>query len=191
MPPAAESASVFFSYNSHDRLLLEPLAVRLIEEHDVWLDKWDLRAGREYTSEIDNALRTCSAGAVFLGAHGWGTHHLREARFIMERAEADADFTAIPVLLPGATEESIDEAGDFFRSRHRVDFRDGMGTEEAFQILRAAIIGASQGPPAMSASKVRRDAQRWSGTVSVPADLLHRLCMNRAESQPCPARSNR
>lgn len=157
-----EGYEIFISHNSQDKDLIVQILERLYE-YDIrtWLDKWDLRPAHEWAPAIEEALQSCDSCAVFLGANGWGQHHLAEARLALGRKEQRPDFKVIPVLLPGAREDDINVLGNLFSRQHRVDFTNGPDDEEAFRRLLAAIRGEAPGPPPLTVFTIKRDAAHW------------------------------
>lgn len=174
MPP--QQFDLFMSHKKQDKPLVEQIGARLLDEYSIrtWLDQWDLRAGREWEDEIEWALESCTACAVFLSGNGWGAYHLKEARAALERAQRHPEFTVIPVLLPGAREQDMQALPDLFHKMHRVDFSTGINDESAFRALMSAVRGESQGPPTMTAFTIRRDAQRWEQAPGQDKSLLYR-----------------
>jgi WD40 repeat protein len=158
-----ERYDLFISHNSLDKSLIDPIVQRLYGEFEIrpWLDKWDIPAATDWSSEIESALQECSACAVFLGANGWGPHHLDEAKLAFRRKEQRPDFKVIPVLLPGAGAKDINLLEDLFKRRHRVDFTNDINDEDAFRRLLSAIQGQAPGPPEETVFTIRRDAKRW------------------------------
>ena len=158
-----EKYELFISHNSLDKSLIDPIVQRLYAEFEIrsWLDKWDIPAEADWASVIERALRECSACAVFLGANGWGPHHLDEAKLAVERKRRHPDFKVIPILLPGASAKDISALEDLFKRRHRVDFSNDINDEDAFRRLLSAIRGQAPGPPEETVFTIRRDAKRW------------------------------
>ena len=159
-----EKYDLFISHNSLDKSLIEPIVMRLYAEFEIrpWLDKWDIPAAADWASVIKGALHECSACAVFLGANGWGPHHLDEAKLALERKTQHPDFKVIPVLLPGAGAKDISALEELFKRRHRVDFTNDINDEGAFRRLLSAIRGEAPGPPEETVFTIRKDAKRWN-----------------------------
>lgn len=159
----SEVYDIFISHNSRDKEVIVPILERLNDEYDIrtWLDKWDLFAASDWASAIEEALQSCASCAVFLGSHGWGQHHLAEARQALSRKERHPNFKVIPILLPGAGEDDINVLADLFTRQHRVDFTNGLDDEEAFRRLLAAIRGDAPGPPPVTVFSIKRDAVHW------------------------------
>ena len=173
----ADRFDIFVSHNSRDKPLIDPIVQRLYDEFDIrcWLDKWDLYASAEWEPAIRQALESCNACAVVLGASGWGPHHLDEARLALDRRDREAGFRIFPVLLPGANSSDMAIVGDLFERVHRVDFSNGVDDEEAFQRLLAAIRGEAPGPPLMTVFAVNRAARQWQQSgLSERESVLYR-----------------
>src|SRR5215210_698819 len=167
---------VFLSHNSKDKPVVEQLAERLLEDYGIrcWVDKWALRASDDWERELQRVLNSCEACAVLLGERGWGVYHLKEARAALERQNQDPAFRVIPVPLPKASERDMEVLGDFFQRAQRVNFADGIGDEEAYQSLVAAIRGKPPGPPLMSVYRILRDAERWEQSPPKDKSKLYR-----------------
>src|SRR6185436_2409865 len=172
-----EYPKVFISHNSRDKRLIVPLLERLNDEFQVetWLDEWALRPAHEWEPAIEKDLRNCDSCAIFLGANGWGKHHIVEARLALAYKEQNSNFTVIPVLLPDAHEEDMAVFGDLFSRQHRVDFTDGVENEEAFRRLLAAVRGEAPGPPPLTLFTIKKDASQWHQmALSDRASVLYR-----------------
>ena len=117
---------VFLSHNSADKEAVELLARRLTEEAGLnpFLDKWHLVPGEPWQEALEVALDCSATVAVFVGPSGVSPWHNEEMRAALNRAVRTRDeYRVIPVLLPGASEESV--AG-FLALRSWVDFRPGL-----------------------------------------------------------------
>lgn len=132
---------VFLSHNSADKPLVEVLARRLREEAGLspFLDKWHLIPGEPWQEALEEALTQSATVAVFIGPSGISPWHNAEMRAALDRAIRTRDeYRVIPVLLPGACEESV---STFLAQRVWVDFRSGLDDAEAFARLVAGIKG--------------------------------------------------
>lgn len=167
---------LFFSHNSQDKRLVKQIAERLYVDYGIrpWLDAWDIPGGADWGAEIERALNSCTACAIFLGGNRWGkTWHLREAKFALDRQKRYPDFPVIPVLLPGARNEDTAELGDFFEKFQRVDFQNGLNDEEMFRKLAASIEKEGAGPPPMSVRSIERDAKSWDQSGRTDKNILY------------------
>jgi WD40 repeat protein len=132
---------VFLSHNSADKDAVELLARRLTEETDLtpFLDRWHLIPGQPWQERLEQALAASHTVAVFVGPSGVSPWHNEELRAALDKAMRSRDeYRVIPVLLPGATEESL---SDFLARRAWVDFRPGLDDADAFDRLVAGVRG--------------------------------------------------
>ena len=139
------SYDVFFSYHTRDHAAVERVA-RLLHERgiQVFLDRWYLAAGQPWPQALEQALASCGAVAVFLGAEGLGPWQQRERDLALDRQGRDPGFPVIPVLLSPA-----DPALGFLRLNTWVDLSAGAADEAALEILAAAIRRQPPGPLAL------------------------------------------
>jgi WD40 repeat protein/energy-coupling factor transporter ATP-binding protein EcfA2 len=139
---AAETQyDVFLSHNSVDREAVEIIARRLDDEAKLhpFLDKWHLIPGKPWQEAVEEALAQSETVAVFVGPSGISPWHNEEMRTGLDQAvRTRDDYRVIPVLLPGANEESLT---GFLSRRTWVDFRPGLDDAEAFERLVAGIKG--------------------------------------------------
>ncbi len=175
---AARTYDVFLSHNSQDKAEIEEIALRLQDDASItsWLDAWAIRGGVSWEREIETALSSCKSCAVFLGKHGWGQYHLKEARYALQRHAQLAEFPVIPVLLPGARAQDQSELGDFFEATQCINFAGGLYADEPFERLAASIRSETpypEGPPQISPYTIRRDARRWVRSRRKDKSLLY------------------
>jgi WD40 repeat protein/energy-coupling factor transporter ATP-binding protein EcfA2 len=151
-PPGAADTpphfDVYFSYNSRDRALVEPIAARLKRAGlEPWLDRWALTPGGDWQRELGAGLDACVACAVFVGAHDIGAWELQEVTVAIDRAATQRGFRVFPVLLPGVDEPfDPNRLPHFLRARTWVDFRDPRHDRRALQHLINAVKGVPFGP---------------------------------------------
>src|SRR5438552_12752671 len=139
--------NVFLSHSHTDALWVEELARRLEDEAKlhVWLDKWVLVPGGQWQQELARALDQANSCAVCIGEHtpmGWCREEMERA---LNRQTKDSSFRVIPVLLPGAKKEYVD---NFLELRTWVDFSKN-DPAYAFHLLVSGIKGQPPGrwPP--------------------------------------------
>lgn len=100
--PATKSAAgfdVFLSYSSGDRAQVESIALKLENRGiRVYFDKWDLRPGSVWKSELQKALKVAPSAIVFVG-RSMGPWHENETRVLLSQA-AKRRIPIIPALLP-------------------------------------------------------------------------------------------
>jgi len=114
---------------------------------------------------------------VIVGPHGWGKYQLdNEVRPAVLRRSADSSFHVIPVLLPGVNIESLVDFGEFFSRSHWVAFQNAPDEATAIRTLAYAVRGENafpEGPPRLTASRVRFDAIRWDAGSRRDESLLY------------------
>ncbi len=70
---AARMCDVFLSYNSADRGTVRRIADSLRNsEIRVWFDQDEIRPGTAWIDQLEDAIETCQAAAVFVGKDGEG-----------------------------------------------------------------------------------------------------------------------
>ncbi|MBS0151483.1 MAG: SUMF1/EgtB/PvdO family nonheme iron enzyme [Nitrospira sp.] len=139
----AEHYDVFLSYHLSDKELVERIA-RSLRDHGLkpFLDQWYLVRGRLWPQELENALGSCGAVAVFIGPGEMGPWQEKEVYFAVERQTRNPDFPVIPVLLPGS-----DPALGFLLGEYTwVDLRQGIDDPRLLSLLAGAIRGEVPGP---------------------------------------------
>ena len=143
---SASTYDVFLSYSGVDKAEVELLATRLQREAGLlpFLDKWHLVPGEPWQSELDRAIEQSSTAAIFFGPQGRGAWQIEEMQVLLDKAARSRnDFRVVPVLLPGASAETLDA---FLKQRTWVDFRSGLNDVSAFQRLVAGIKGEAIEP---------------------------------------------
>lgn len=141
------STDVFLSYRSRDRPLVAEIAHRLREAHlTLWFDLESQTAGRQWMTEIGEAIEDAGAVAVCVGPDSLGGWEDEEVAVALRKAVDDPEFRVFPVLLPGV-EAPFDpnRLPHFLRTRTWVDLRAGLGDERAFQNLVNAVKGVPFG----------------------------------------------
>jgi energy-coupling factor transporter ATP-binding protein EcfA2 len=137
---------VFFSYSGVDKAEVELLATRLQREAGLqpFLDKWHLVPGEPWQPELERAIEQSSTAAIFFGPQGRGAWHIEEVQVLLDKAARSRnDFRVVPVLLPGASADTLDA---FLKQRTWVDFRSGLDDLSAFKRLVAGIKGEAIEP---------------------------------------------
>jgi energy-coupling factor transporter ATP-binding protein EcfA2 len=137
---------VFLSHKGDDKPEVELIATRLKGEAGLrpFLDKWQLRPGMSWQTELENAIDRSASAAIFFGPHSTGPWHNEEIKVLLDKAARTRDdFRVIPVLLPGANANTI---SGFLKQRTWVDFRSGLDNQSAFQRLVAGIKGEAVEP---------------------------------------------
>jgi hypothetical protein len=145
---------VFLSHHSSDKPLVEIIAARLEDEAGLkpFLDKWHLVPGEAWEEELEEALDKSATCAVFLGPSALGAWHNEEMRAALDERVRNKSFRVVPILLPGAEPKDKSTLPRFLRRLTWVDFRAGLGDQEAFHRLVAGIKGL---PPGRQVSSLR------------------------------------
>lgn len=96
---------VFLSHNSADKAPVKAIAEKLRAEGlRPWLDEWELRPGLPWQPNIEAALESSAAVAVFVGPDGFGPWERLEMRAALS-LQVEKGNPVIPVALPGMPEE--------------------------------------------------------------------------------------
>src|SRR3954447_5389193 len=169
MPLAAASVdSVFVCHNSADKPAVERIAEALRRAKiEPWLDRWKLAPGEEFATEIESAMRDCSAIAVFIGPIGpsnWQKVEINRAINI----SIETGKPLIPVLLPDAQEDLL---GDFLKDRVPVRFRSA-DDADGVRLLICGIRGESpDDAPSVGPSSTFDDGCPYAGLLGY--DVRH------------------
>ncbi len=135
---------VFLSHSHVDAVWVEQLAQRLEDEAGLltWLDKWVLVAGQSWQQAMAQGLYQAKTCAVCIGERtplGWFREEIERA---LNHQTRYPTFSVIPVLLPGAKTENVD---NFLELRTWVDFREPADDAYAFHVLVCGIKGIAPG----------------------------------------------
>jgi len=138
---------VFLSHNSKDKAAVEQLARLLRDQHQIksWLDKWNLVPGDSWQQAIEEALDSCRAFAVFIGPSGIGSWENPEMQVALDIRVKDRQRRVIPILLPGAPDNTTLKLPLFLRLLTWVDFRGGLDDKTALYLLYCGIKGLAPG----------------------------------------------
>ncbi len=118
---------VFLSHNSKDKPAVIELAKALKARGiEVWLDVWQLRPGKRWQKELEEAIRTAPTVAVLVSKDGLGPWQDAETDAALRRSVNDKT-PIIPVLLPGATDKP--KLPLFLEGYTWVNLRDGFDGE--------------------------------------------------------------
>jgi len=133
---------VFLSYHWRDRERIEVIAEVLSAEYklSVFLDRWYLVPGQPWPQALENAMKSCRAAVVCVGAGEMGPWQIREMNLALERQAREPGFPVIPVLLPGA-----DPSLGFLTQNTWIDLRAAPVDRNALSSLSAAIRRESPG----------------------------------------------
>lgn len=148
-PDAPPISTLFLSYGSPDRELVEQVA-RVLRDEDgyrVWFDQWELEPGAEWVDRLGDILIEASHCLVFFGPQKLRPWQREEVRVAIDRRVTKAEsFTVIPVLLPGAGNRPPDSGLErFLLSRQWCDFTGGLDDANGWHRLRSGIERRSPG----------------------------------------------
>jgi energy-coupling factor transporter ATP-binding protein EcfA2 len=94
---------LFLSYSSADAGIIVDIAHRLRDEGlETFLDRWSLPAGVRWRPELEKALGSCKAVAIFIGPGEMGSWQQREVDVALDLQSRNPNLPVIPVLLPGS-----------------------------------------------------------------------------------------
>ncbi len=131
---------IFLSYNREDQGAVELLARQLREEGiEPWLDYKDWIWVSRNINGIRTAYDLCKIWLVCIGAKGLDPSLNTEIQTAIYSRDNGGAFYVIPVLLPGADREGLNNLPGLVESTQRVEFPESMDDEESFRHLLAAI----------------------------------------------------
>ncbi len=108
-----------------------------------FLDKWNLVPGEPIEDALIQALEHSDSAVIFVGPGGDGPWQSEEMRNILKRAvKSHNEFRAIPVLLPGASAEALENS--FLGSRLWIEFKS-LDDDDALLRMAKAIKGEAFG----------------------------------------------
>jgi hypothetical protein len=170
---------VFRCHNSQEKDAVRIINEILRQEYGLstYLDEATLVGGEAWEQAIQGALARSKACAVIVGPRGWGKYQLdNEVRQAVRRRQHDPSFRVIPVLLPGVNIHALTDFGEFFSQTHWVTFHDSPDEPTAIRTLTYAVRGENafpEGPPRLTASRVRFDAIRWDAGARRDNSMLY------------------
>ena len=133
-------------YPSKDKPIVEQFAHKLEAKGvKVWLDKWNLIPGEAWQEDLETALDESQTIVVFVGPHDISPWENEEMRSAIEERVQDKSRRVIPVLLPGAPDNTSLKLPRFLKRLTWVDMRKGIDDEESFHRLVSGIKGVSPG----------------------------------------------
>lgn len=146
--PEPRRPHVFLSYSGDSEPFVESLALRLQGDARLafWFGPWHSVPGEERLRQMDHAIATAEASAVFIGPsrrfEAWQCEATRAA--LERRVEGSSSFRVIPVLLPGASRPRRGDLPPFLRRFEPVEFRVP-NDEQAYIRLLTGILGIGPG----------------------------------------------
>jgi len=133
-----EVYDVFLSHNGQDRPAVRQIAKSLQDRGlYVWLDEWELAAGRPFQEIIEELIATVLSAAALVGADGLGPWEIPEMRVCLSRM-VQCRLPVVPVPLPGCP--NTPELPSFRAGSTWVDLRGGI-TEDGLDRLHWGITG--------------------------------------------------
>ena len=186
-PAVMDELDIFLSYHRTpgDQARVERVRARLATVGvRAFMDRTHLVAGLPYYEALEQALRRCSAVAVFVGAElgGW---QVKERSFALERQlqehKLGRAFPVVPVLLPGAKVETA-----FLFQNTWVDLRtaddDDAEIDKLLAALRYAQAHGGERRPLLEVCPYRglndfgeEDAALFHGREALVDQLLERV----------------
>ncbi len=140
-----QATKLFLSYNSHDREAVLKVRAHLpANEFDAFFDAEALDPGKPWIGVVDDAVRTASVVAVFLGRSGLGPWQMREMTFALDRQVRETGapkLAVVPVLLPGC---DVRDAPGLLITNTWIDLRAGLDLDALLLGLRRAVGKAPQ-----------------------------------------------
>jgi hypothetical protein len=145
----ARTYDVFLCHNGEDKPAVRDLAFKLHTKGiEAWLDKAELPGGVHWLKQAAEALQQCRSCAFFVGPNGLGQWQEPELQMAVKRhvkagnGDRELPFPVIPVLLPGADENSLPKYLDGYTW---VAFAQTLDDDEAVQRLACYIRGTTPG----------------------------------------------
>lgn len=134
-----EIFDVFLAHNNNDKALIELIAKELrYRDIKPWLDNEQIRPGRWFQGEIQDAIRQVKSAAIFIGTNGLGKWQEVELRTLISIC-VEKDIPVIPVLLPGVS--NLPPELLFLREMNWVKFSDSIYDKNAIDKLEWGITG--------------------------------------------------
>jgi WD40 repeat protein len=160
--PMAGSSHVFISHEGIEADPARDLAQKLRAAGiAVWIDVDDLKPGKLWMAELEEAIVRASSFVIYVGSNGIAGWVDRELRLALDRNTKNPSFTIFPVLGPGANPDRLPA---FLRQHQWVDLR-AASAETAIRSL----VDELQAPAAPVA--VHPDSQRCPFLGLLPFSL--------------------
>ncbi|WP_204140665.1 toll/interleukin-1 receptor domain-containing protein [Halomicronema sp. CCY15110] len=152
---------VFLAHSSKDKPSIRQI-YRELKQRGLrpWLDEEEIVPGAQFQDEIQRAIGTVKAAAIFIG-EDLGKWQEFELRALIQRCVSKS-VRIIPVLLPGI--ESIPEDEYFLSQYQFVKFGETLQNQKAFDLLEWGITGVK---PQNLDSVSLPDAQDFSNKATV------------------------
>ncbi|MCX7112095.1 MAG: toll/interleukin-1 receptor domain-containing protein [Proteobacteria bacterium] len=165
--------TLFLSYAGADRAIATALKEGLIRagfDQPLWQDIDQIRGGDNWLITLKEALRDCSGYVIVVGPggiHRWVRFELYAA--IRRYFESNEQFPVFPVLLPGASPQSLPSFLSIIQAEKLPDHPE----PEDYQRLAAVLarLLAKHGAEAAPTDAVMLDRSPWPGLVSYDRSL--------------------
>lgn len=138
--------NAFISYHSTDALAVGAVAVRLRDgEHfSIWFDKWEIAGGDDLLESMKTGIDNAACVVLFIGPGDMGPWQEQEGeKAIRDRLRRGRNLRIIPVLLPGAKQDSSNPLQDFLGGLKWVQFNHSLDEVEPWALLVAGIRGTA------------------------------------------------
>ncbi|MBN3940655.1 GUN4 domain-containing protein [Nostoc sp. NMS9] len=134
---------VFLAHNSLDKPEVQVIAAALRQRNlEPWIDDEQIRPGRPFQDEIQQAIPLVKSAAIFFGVRGLGRWQSWELRSLINQC-VKRNIPVIPVLLPGV--DQLPENLLFLEEFRWVCFSESIGDERALSLLEWGITGIKPG----------------------------------------------
>lgn len=146
--PEPRRPHIFLSYSGDSEPFVESLALRLYGDARLafWFGPWHSVPGEERLRDMEDAVATAEAAAVFIGParrlEAWQSEATRAA--LERRVEGSTSFRVIPVLMPGASRPRRGDLPPFLRRFEPVELR-AANDEQAYARLLSSLLGVGPG----------------------------------------------
>ncbi len=118
-----EMYDVFLSYNTEDKPVVARL-VKQLSERGVkpWFDDNELRLGKSFLDQFNEALKSVRAMVIFFGITGkMGPYQEEEVKAAFHESK-ERDFPIVPVILDSAPSDT--EIPSYLKDRVRINFQE-------------------------------------------------------------------
>jgi hypothetical protein len=131
---------IFLSYHSTDETAVENIAKVLVNRGaKPFLDKWNMKPGQPWLTEIEAALQASRAFGAIIGPAGLGPIQVAEMRAALYRMFRERGYPVIPILLPGADPAKRSSLPSFLAQQTWVDLRGGLDNKKELERLLSQI----------------------------------------------------
>lgn len=134
-----EQFDVFLAYNSLDKPEVQDIAAALRRRNlEPWIDDEQIRPGRPFQDEIQQAIPLVKSAAIFFGVLGLGRWQSWELRSLINQC-VNRGIPVIPVLLPGVNQ--LPDNLIFLNEFRWVCFSQSIDDGRALSLLEWGITG--------------------------------------------------